>query len=113
MAEEKDNVRVMSHEETDDYEGVTIDEGSGQPQDKPRPQQEEFFRQQDIDDLFSVHRLTWKDLLWKRRSWKQRLALIGGTVVVVGFLVFFALPALAFFVGAAAIAWLLMQLFMR
>lgn len=112
--EEKDNVRVMSHEERNDYEGVTIDEQSGEPEDKPQEKERIYFNEGTRpEDLFSFRRVTLKDLLWTQRTWKQRLMLIGGTVAVVGFLIFFALPALAFLAGAVAIAWFLMQLLLR
>lgn len=114
MADEKNKIHVMSREETENYAGETIEADSGQPQDKPRYEQDSFFEeQQKINDLFTPHRVTLKDLLWNNLSWKNRLLLIGGGVALIAFGIFVALPALAFLVGAAAIAWLLMQFFIR
>lgn len=116
MAENDPKVHVMSQDERNDYDGMTIDETTGQPGDMPQEQSAPKFRYQGSGSRtqgsgFSIHTLGWRDLLFGNVSWTTRLAIVLGIVAVAAFLLFVALPILLTIVGVGAVVWLLMRFF--
>ena len=101
--EEKDSrVRIMSKEETEDYQGVTINEN---PEDE----------QENIEDSRSQRRVfihsSFGDLGWQRTKLSTKILLLLGGAALLAFLFFVALPVLVVFAGVAAAAWLILHLF--
>ena len=114
MEEKKDeNVRVMSNSERNDYDGVTIEESSGQPEEKLKKKVYTWdkFSRSSRKNGFSLHSFGWKDLLWKNNSWLVRLAIVVAIVAVASFLIFAVLPVVLCIAVIGILVWLIMQLF--
>ena len=116
MAENDQKVHVMSQDERNDYDGMTIDETTGQPGDKPQEQARPEFRYQrphgqSRGSGFSIHTLGWKDLLFGNVSWMTRIALGLGFLAIMGFVVVIIVPTLLTVVGIGLLIWLVLQLF--
>lgn len=110
MADES-HIRVMSQNERNDYDGVTIEEQTGEPEDRPTNQKS--YNQQSGSNFshkgFSIQHFGLKDILWNKQSWLMRLAIIAGVITVLSFMVFVALPIIITVVGVLAIIWLVMH----
>lgn len=116
--ESSGNVRRMSQQENDFYEGVTIDENGKQREDNN-------YRQTSSNPYFKVYGINGQDIL-KQGGWKMRLLghvlslwqkcwgrwLLGGiTAILVGlFLMFFALPFISIIVIGLLVFWLVASL---
>lgn len=113
MEEKDENVRVMSNNERNDYDGVTIEESSGQPEENLKKKVYTWNKSSrgSTKNGFSLHSFGWKDLLWKNNSWLVRLAVIAAIVAVVSFLVFAVLPVVLCIAGIGILVWLIMQFF--
>ena len=112
MVENDPNVRVMSKDERNDYDGMTIDEKTGQPGDQPQAERTSQYQQSGRHTGgpgFSIHTMGWQDLLFRNTSWTTRLALLLGAVAVIAFLLFIALPIVLTVVGIGAVVWLIMR----
>ena len=118
MAEENDNVRVLSNAEKNSYEGVTIDADSGEAENRDRPYHQEsdgerprYYR------VYSGHSPFFRGLsltsLLFGTDWRTRLvriaALVGVAAIAVLF-ISFILPVLVVVAGAAVAFWLIQQL---
>ena len=116
MAEDDQKVRVMSKDERNDYDGMTIDGTTGQPGDTPREQETPQFQYHRTNERvrhsgFSIHTLGWKDLLFGNVSWMTRIALGLGFLAIMGFVVVIIVPTLLTVVGIGLLIWLVLQLF--
>lgn len=112
------NVRRMSRQENDFYEGVTLDENGEQRSDYSS-------RQTSSNTYFRVYGMNPQDI-FKQGGWKMRLLgnvislwqkrwgrwLIGVLAVLIAglFLMFFALPFISVIVVGALVLWLLASL---
>ena len=116
MEEEKDAVRVLTKEEKDSYEGITIDEdgneadySSYQQKEKPR-----YYRVYSSQSPFS-RGFSMSSLIFGS-DWRTRLvriaALIGVTAVLVLF-VSFVLPVLLGALGLGLAVWFILRLLGR
>ena len=118
MAEDDQKVRLMSKDERNDYDGVTIDETTGQPGDIPREQEKSQFRYRRTNERvrhsgFSIHTLGWKDLLFGNTSWMTRIALLVGFLAIMGILLLVVFPTVLTIVGIGLVVWLIMQFFLN
>ena len=118
MTEDDQKVRVMSRDERNDYDGMTIDETTGQPGDTPREQEAPQFRYHRTNERprhsgFSIHTLGWKDLLFGNTSWMTRIALLVGFLAIMGVVLIFVVPTVLTIVGIGLVVWLVMQFFLN
>lgn len=117
MEERDPNVRVMSREEKSSYEGVTIDDSTGAPEDSPR--RDGYDSRQNGGFSYGtfgnsgphIKVFSWKDLLFANTSMLTRIA-IGLTIVaVLAFLIFAVLPVALVVLGIGVLVYFVMQLF--
>ena len=104
MEQEEGKVRVMSRQERNDYDGVTIEEGSNSDDEQSK-----------TDFGYRggrIHTLNWQELLSSRGNWWQRALMIAGVAAVLGFLFFVALPVILVLVGVGVAVWLVLRLFL-
>lgn len=104
MEQEEGKVRVMSRQERNDYDGVTIEEGGSSDEEQPKT----GFGYQGV----RIHTLNWQDLLASRGNWWQRALMIAGAAAVLAFLFFVALPVIFVLVGVGVAVWLVLRLFL-
>ena len=104
MEQEEGKVRVMSREERNAYDGVTIEAG-GNGEDE---QSKADFGYRGV----RIHTLNWQDLLSSRGNWWQRALMIAGVAAVLAFLFFVALPVILVLVGVGVAVWLVLRLFL-
>lgn len=104
MEQEEGKVRVMSRQERNDYDGVTIEEGSNSDDEQSKTD----FGYRGV----RIHTLNWQDLLSRRGNWWQRALMIAGVAAVLGFLFFVALPVILVLVGVGVAVWLVLHLFL-
>lgn len=104
MEQEEGKVRVMSRQERNDYDGVTIEEGGSSDD----GQSKTGFGYQGV----RIHTLNWQDLLASRGNWWQRALMIAGVAAVLAFLFFVALPVILVLVGVGVAVWLVLRLFL-
>lgn len=104
MEQDEGRVRVMSRQERNDYDGVTIEEGGSTEDSRARS---DYGRQG-----VRIHVMNWQELLSGRGSWLQRGLMIAGIVAVLGFLFFVALPVIIVMLGVGVAIWLVMRLFL-
>jgi hypothetical protein len=118
MAEDDQKVRVLSKDERNAYDGMTIDETTGQPGDTPREQEAPQFQYRRTNERvrhsgFSIHTLGWKDLLFGNTSWMTRIALLVGFLAIMGVVLLFVVPTVLTIVGIGLVVWLVMQFFLN
>ena len=104
MEQEEGKVRVMSRQERNDYDGVTIEEGSNRDDEQSKTD----FGYRGV----RIHALNWQDLLASRGNWWQRALMIAGIAAVLAFLFFVALPVILVLVGVGVAVWLVLRLFL-
>ena len=104
MEQEEGKVRVMSRQERNDYDGVTIEEGSNSDYEQSKAD----FGYRGV----RIHTLNWQDLLASRGNWWQRALMIAGIAAVLAFLFFVALPVILVLVGVGVAVWLVLRLFL-
>ncbi len=104
MEQEEGKVRVMSRQERNDYDGVTIEEGSNSDYEQSKAD----FGYRGV----RIHTLNWQDLLVSRGNWWQRALMIAGVAAVLAFLFFVALPVILVLVGVGVAVWLVLRLFL-
>ncbi len=103
LDEEKDpQVRVMSRQEKEEYQGVTIDEN-------PDAEEERVETPRSRSRIY-VHSSFGNTSLGRMGWWGTKLLLVVGGAALLAFLFFVALPVLLLVVGAAAAVWLIMRL---
>lgn len=110
MEQDESKVRVMSRSESANYDGVTIEDGNGDSGAKESTRGFNY-RTGDFGQIFTVHKLGWRDLLLGQGGWQRALMLVGA-VAVLGFLLFVALPVLIVLLGVGVAVWLVMRLFL-
>ena len=108
MEQEESKVRVMSPDERNAYDGITIEE-SGNDQES-RTRQERYGR--DFGRGFQLHTFGWKDLLFGQKNMLQRGLVIAGIAAVLAFLFFVAVPVIIVMLGVGVVVWLVLQLFL-
>ena len=101
MDDKNPQVRVMSSSESNDYDGVTIDENTGEEE---APKQNPYQR-------VTFHTMGWKDLFFSNSTWLTRLAVVLVLLAVAGIFIFAVMPVLLVLAGVGIAAWLLMNLF--
>ena len=106
MEQEESKVRVMSPDERNAYDGITIEEGGGQ---ESRSRQEQYGW--DFGRGFQLHTFGWKDLLFGQKNMLQRVLMLAGIAAVLAFLFFVALPVIIVLLGVGVAVWLVLQLF--
>ena len=104
MEQEEGKVRVMSRQERNDYDGVTIEEGSNSDDEQSKAD----FGYRGV----RIHALNWQDFLSSRGNWWQRALMIAGVAAVLAFLFFVALPVILVLVGVGVAVWLVLRLFL-
>ncbi|SHK68280.1 hypothetical protein SAMN05216582_11255 [Selenomonas ruminantium] len=107
MEQEENKVRVMSPDERNAYDGITIEEGG----DSQEPRSRQRYGGRDFGQGFQIHTFGWKDLLFGRKSVLQRVLMAAGIVAVLAFLFFVALPVIIVMLGVGVAVWLVLQLF--
>lgn len=120
MDEERSKVRVMSEEEKEQYDGVTIIEGTEETEAASTFRHGTDYRRQRGAahssfpgfSVYTSHR-GWTDWLWKKSDWTTRLALILGVSALLVFLFFIALPVLLVLGGVGVAVWLLSNLLLH
>ena len=114
--EEKETVRVLTKDEKNSYEGVTIDENGGEASYSPYQQKEahRYYRVYSSHSPFA-RGLNMSGLIFGN-DWRTRIvriaALIGVTAVLVLF-VSFVLPVLLGALGLGLAAWFILRLLGR
>jgi hypothetical protein len=114
--EEKEPVRVLTKDEKNSYEGVTIDEDGGEASYSPYQQKEapRYYRVYSSHSPFS-RGLSYSSLLFGN-DWRTRLvricALVGVGFLLVVF-VSFILPVLLGVAGIALASWLILRFLNR
>ena len=109
MEQEESKVRVMSPDERNTYDGITIEEGGSQDTGSRREYQRYY--DGDFRQGFKIQSLGWKDLLFGRGNMLQRLVLLVGIGAVLAFLFFVALPVIIVMLGVGIAVWLVLHLF--
>ena len=104
MEQEEGKVRVMSRQERNDYDGVTIEEGSNSDDEQSKAD----FGYRGV----RIHTLNWQNLLSGHGNWWQRALMIAGAAAVLAFLFFVALPVILVLVGVGVAVWLVLRLFL-
>jgi len=110
MEQDESKVRVMSRKESADYQGVTIEEGSGESQ-SSKGAGGFRYGTGDFGRVFAVHNLSWKELILGKGGW-QRILMLLGAVALMGFLLFVALPVIVVLLGVGVAVWLVLRLFL-
>ncbi|MBQ1868681.1 MULTISPECIES: hypothetical protein [Selenomonas] len=100
MENREPEVRVMSDSECDDYDGVTIDESTGREEEKVRH-----------TDRIVFQTLSWKDLLFGRISWINRIAIAITLLAIAAFVIFVLGPLMLVLAGVGIVVWLIINLF--
>ena len=109
MEQDESKVRVMSPNESDNYDGVTIEEGGER---QSRQSAGGFHhRAGNFGQVFTVRTFSWRDLLLGHGGW-QRILMLVGAVAVLGFLLFVALPVIVVLLGVGVAIWLVLRLFL-
>ena len=104
MEQEEGRVRVMSRQERNDYDGVTIEEGGVSDDEQPKSR----FGYRGV----RIHTLDWQELLSGRGNWWQKALMAAGIAAVLAFLFFVALPVILVLVGVGVAVWLVLRLFL-
>ena len=104
--DEEPKVRVMSQNEAENYQGVTIEENPDNPKDE-RVDETPYEQQSPFGSGSRIHIHTFPPQ--HGMSWLTKAALVVGGAVVLGFFFFVALPFLLIAVGVSVAAWLLFQ----
>ena len=104
MEQEEVKVRVMSREERNAYDGVTIEDGNSNEYERPGSE----FGYRGV----KIHAFNWQDLLANRGNWWQKALMAVGIAAVLGFLFFVALPVILVLVGVGVAVWLVLRLFL-
>lgn len=110
MEQEDGKVRVMSPDERNAYDGVTIEDGEN-TQESPRQNYQRYYGSGDFRQGFTIRTLNWKDLLLGGENWLQRILMIAGVAAVLAFLFFVALPVMIVVLGVGVAVWLVLRLF--
>ena len=104
MEQEEGKVRVMSREERNAYDGVTIEADSNGDDEQSKAD----FGYRGV----RIHTLNWQNLLSGRGNWWQRALMVAGVAAVLAFLFFVALPVILVLVGVGVAVWLVLRLFL-
>ena len=96
------HIRVMSQDERNDYDGVTIEMQTSEQADK----QTSFFNKGIFVKRFKVFG---KNMLENKQSWLMRFAILAVVIVVLSFVIFVALPIIITLAGVLAIIGLVMH----
>ena len=120
MDEERSKVRVMSEEEKEQYDGVTIIEGTEETEASSTFRHGTDYRRHRDEANSKFPRFSaytshhgWTDWLWKKSDWTTRLALILGVSALLVFLFFIALPVLLVLGVVGGAVWLLSNLLLH
>ncbi len=108
MEQEESKVRVMSPDERNAYDGITIEEGGGSQESRSR----QHYDSRDFGRGFQIHTFGWKDLLFGQKNMLQRVLIAAGIAAVLAFLFFVALPVIIVVLGVGVAVWLVLQLFL-
>ena len=100
MEEKEPEVRVMSETECDDYDGITIDESTGREEEKVKQ-----------TDRLVFQTLSWKDLLFGRISWVNRIAIVLTLLAIAAFVIFVLGPLMLVLAGVGIVVWFILNLF--
>lgn len=100
MEEKEPEVRVMSDSECDDYDGITIDESTGREEERRK-----------YTDRIVFQTLSWKDLLFGRISWVNRIAIVITLLAIAAFVIFVLGPIMLVLAGVGIVVWLIINLF--
>ncbi|WP_033171007.1 hypothetical protein [Selenomonas sp. ND2010] len=100
MEEKEPEVRVMSDSESNDYDGITIDESTGREEEKIKH-----------TDHIVFQTLSWKDLLFGRISWVNRIAIILTLLAIAAFVIFVLGPLMLVLAGVGIVVWWVINLF--
>lgn len=122
MEERDPNVRVMSRDERTSYEGVTIDDSTGEPEDSPHREQAGYsygshnggFNFGGTQGSFGGPRIKvfgWKDLIFGNMSMLTRIAIGLAILAVLAFLIFAVLPVALVVLGIGVVVYFVMQIF--
>lgn len=103
MEQDEGRVRVMSRQERNEYDGVTIEDGNRTEYE----QSKSGYGYQGI----RIHTLNWQELLSGRGNWLQKALMIAGAAAVLAFLFFVALPVIMVLLGVGVAVWLFLHLF--
>lgn len=109
MEQEESKVRVMSPSESNDYDGITIEEGGNSRASDNRRN----YYERDFGQGFRIRTFGWKDLLFGQKNMLQRVLMVAGIAAVLSFLFFVALPVIIVLLGVGVAVWLVLQLFLR
>lgn len=110
MEQDDSKVRVMSQSESDNYDGVTIEEGGGESSSR-RESRGFRYGAGSFGQGFTMRTLSWRELLLGPGGW-QRILMLVGAVAVLGFLLFVALPVIVVLLGVGVAIWLVLRLFL-
>lgn len=111
MEQDDSKVRVMSRSESDNYDGVTIEQSSGESSFRRESQGFRYGAGRRFGQGFTLHSLSWRDLLLGFGGW-QRILMLVGAIAVLGFLLFVALPVIVVLMGVGVAVWLVLRLFL-
>ena len=110
MEQDDNKVRIMSRSESDNYDGVTIEEG-GQESSAKRESQSFRYGSGSFGQGFVLRSLSWRELLLGRGGW-QRILMLVGAAALLSFLLFVALPVIVVLLGVGVAVWLVLRLFL-
>ncbi|BAL82583.1 hypothetical protein SELR_08750 [Selenomonas ruminantium subsp. lactilytica TAM6421] len=108
MEQEESKVRVMSPDERNAYDGITIEEGG----DSQESRYQRSYDGRGVGRGFQIHTFGWKDLLFGQKNMFQRVLMVVGIAAVLAFLFFVALPVIIVMLGVGVAVWLVLQLFL-
>jgi hypothetical protein len=100
------NVRVLSKEEKNLYDGVTIDETI--PPQQGQPHFEHMYTQNHHSGSAKIFMRNWRLFPWSG-NWISKLALFLLVMAVVSFIVFIALPVALIGVAIGAVVWIILN----
>ncbi|MCR5756923.1 MAG: hypothetical protein K6F95_03340 [Selenomonas sp.] len=110
MEQDESRVRVMSHKESVDYQGITIEEGGKESQSQ-RSNGGFRYGTGDFGQIFTMRSISWRDLLLGKGGW-QRILMLAAAAMLLGFLLFVALPVIVVLLGVGVAVWLVLRLFL-
>ena len=100
MEQDESKVRVMSPNESDNYDGVTIEEGGER---QSRQSAGGFHhRAGNFGQVFTVRTFSWRELLLGPGGWQRILMLVGAVAVLV----------IVVLLGVGVAIWLVLRLFL-
>lgn len=103
MEEKEPHVRIMTNSETNDFDGITIEEDTGK---------EKFSgRKKYGTNRILFHTMSWKDLFFGKSGWLTRLAVFLAVLAIAGFFLFAVMPIVLIMLAIGVAVWLLMNLF--